>query len=85
MGRPITKETISLGLGGQIDRAGEQFPPRGKVKFEAVALVSSVKHKFVDDGTVEESVIMVIDPATFRVMDIAGPAVEQQTTLPGTK
>jgi hypothetical protein len=73
MGRPITKETISLGLGGQIERGEEMFPPRSQIKFEAVALMSSVKHKFATDGTVEESYILVIDPATFRVREISGP------------
>jgi len=82
MGLPISKETISLGLGGQIDRGGEEFAPRSTIKFEAVAIVSSIKHKFLKDGTVEESTIMVIDPDSFRVRGIAEPP---QAELPGTR
>lgn len=76
MGMPISKETISLGLSGQIERSGEEFAPKSKIKFEAIALFSSVKHKFLKDGTVEEMLIMVTDPATFRIKDIAGPVPE---------
>ena len=78
MGMIVSKETIALGLGGQIDRAGEEFAPRSIVRFEASALVSSIKHKFLKDGTVEESVIMVIDPESFRVREVV-EAVEQAT------
>ncbi len=78
MGMIVSKETISLGLGGQIERAGEEYAPRSVVRFEASALVSSIKHKFLKDGTVEESIIMTIDPESFRVREI----VEEQPTLP---
>lgn len=67
MGRPIEKDVITLALGGQIDRAGEEFPPRCQVKFEAVAVVQAVKMKFMPEGTVDQTTIMVIDPKTFRV------------------
>lgn len=77
MGLPISKETIALGLGGQIDRGGEEFQPRSTIRFEALAIVSSIKHKFLKDGTVEESTIMVIDPESFRVRGIeAAPQME---------
>lgn len=82
MGMPISKETISLGLGGQIDRGGEEFAPRSTILFEAMAIVSSIKHKFLKDGTVEESTIMVINPDSFRVRGIAEPP---QAELPGTR
>lgn len=74
MGRPIAKDTIALGLGGQIDRAGEEYPPRAQIKFEAVAVVQSVKVKFTPEGTADQTTVLVIDPATFRVRAISGPA-----------
>jgi hypothetical protein len=82
-GRDISREVISLGLGGQIERGGEEFPPRATVRFEARAIVSSVKFKFTKDGTVEESTILVIDPESFRVLDIArGPEQEELPLSP---
>lgn len=74
MGRPIANDVISLALGGQIDRGGEEFPPRAQVKFQAVAVVQSVKVKFTADGTADQTTVLVIDPATFRMLAISGPA-----------
>lgn len=77
MRRRISKEVINLGIGGQIERGGEELPPRSTVKFQAQATVSSVKFKFIEDGTVEELTILTVDPESFAVLAVK-PATEQQ-------
>ena len=80
-GRTIVREILSISLGGQIDRAGEEFPPRATVSFDARAVVQSIKYKFTKEGDVEEYTILVIDPESFRVRDIARGPEEQELPL----
>ena len=76
MGRRVSKQVINLGIGGQIERGGEDLPPRAMVEFKAQATVSSIKHKFCEDGTVEESTILTVVADSFEVLTVA-PAAEQ--------
>ncbi len=80
-GRDIVKTTINLGIAGQIERV-DPLPALSLVSFSARGKVSSVKHKFRDDGAVEESTVLTIDPDSFVVANVE--TAPEQTTLPLT-
>jgi hypothetical protein len=69
MDKPITKQVINLGVGGQLtrDEDSPDIPPRALVSFHAQAAFENVKHHFTDKGTVEEALIFTIDAATFEI------------------
>ncbi len=84
MDRPIKKETVSLGVGGQIKRDDgfPELPPKARVTFVAEADYDNVKHKFLDDGGVEEILILTIDASTFDVTNVEeAPPEPEQTEL----
>lgn len=83
MGRRISKQVVNLGIGGRIERGGEELPPRSTVEFKAEALVSSIKHKFLEDGSVEEMTVLTVVADSFQVITIE-PAAEQMK-LPGAE
>jgi hypothetical protein len=85
MGRRISKEIINLGTAGQIERGGNELPPRATVRFEAEATVSSIKHKFLEDGTVEESTILTLIADSFGVVSIAKAAEQPELPLTATQ
>jgi hypothetical protein len=72
MGETITKETIALGIGGQIERGDgfPELPKRSRVSFKAEADYENVKHRFLDGGGVEETLILTIDRHSFEVLDV---------------
>ncbi len=83
MGRPIVAETITLGTGGMIQRDAStpDVPPRARLRFTAWADFVHVKHKFLEDGGVEETLVLTIDTKTFEIGEvIEGPA---KGTMPG--
>jgi hypothetical protein len=83
MGEAIVKETIALGIGGSITR-GDGFPDlpkRARVKFSAYADYENVKHKFLEKGGVEETLILTIEAATFEVLSVEDKP--QDEPLPG--
>jgi hypothetical protein len=84
-GQPIRKETVSLGIGGQIHRDDDfpTLPNRARVKFSAEADFSSVKHKFLDGGGVEEIVILTIDAKSFDVIEVTEKVEEPELPLDG--
>lgn len=49
MNRPITKEIVAFGIGGQLHRDDgfPELPPRARVSFKAEADFETVKHKFL--------------------------------------
>lgn len=84
MDRPIKKETIAFGVGGQFIRNDgfPELPPRARVHFEAWADFENIKHKFLEKGGVEETLILTIETSTFQVLDISEPPEEpEQGTL----
>lgn len=80
MGREISKEVIALGTAGMIERGPEELPPRSLVHFAAQATASSIKHKFLEDGTVEEMTVLTILADTFEVLDVE--KAHEQPELP---
>lgn len=80
MGQRIAKETVSLGVGGQIERDDgfPELPPRSRVKFTAEADYENVKHKFLDNGKVDEILILTIDAATFEVLEVTERPVQEE-------
>lgn len=81
MKRRISKEVINLGIGGQIERGGDEMPPRSTVKFQAEGVVSSIKHKFLEDGTVEEMTVLTIVADTFKVLGVKAAAEQDELPL----
>jgi hypothetical protein len=82
-GRRITKETLAIGVGGQLERPdGQDLPPRGTVDFHASATVAGVKHTYGKGDTVEEQTTLVIVGPSFVIDEVYDhvPEVEQ---LPG--
>ena len=84
-GRTVSKETISFGVAGQLERNDDmpEMPPRHMVRFEATAQMSSVKGKFLPDGTVHEITVLTMAPSTFRVLDVSEPPEPDEPELPG--
>lgn len=82
MGRRINKETVSLGVRGEITRDDgfPELPPLARVEFKAVADYENLKHKFRDDGKVDEALILTIDPESFEVLGVTERPVQE--TLP---
>ncbi len=80
-GRDVVKTTINLGIAGQIELGGNDLPALSIVEFSARAKVSSVKHKFKDDGTVEEITVLTVDPDTFEVVGVAKAAEQGELPL----
>lgn len=77
MGREVARETIAFGSGGQIDRDGQPaMPPKSVVTLRLKATMDSVKHKFLDDGTVQEITTLVIDGNTVEVLEVAEPEAD---------
>lgn len=83
MGRRISKQLISLGIAGQIERGSEELPPRATVEFTAKATVSGVKHKFAETGTVEESTILTVVADSFAVLGVERAAEQPELPLNG--
>lgn len=82
LNREVTRETIALGTGGQIDRDGKpEMPPKSVVTIQAKATTDSIKHKFLDDGTIHEILTLSIDTATFEVLDVQQPVEPAQLKL----
>lgn len=81
MGRKISREIITLGIGGQIERGGEELPPRATVEFSARGLVSKVSHKFLEDGTIEEMTVLTIDKDSFEVLAVEAAAEQPELPL----
>ncbi len=81
MGRRVSKEVINVGIGGQIERSGEELPPRSTVRFQAEATVSSIRHKFLEDGTIEEMTVLTIDKDSFEVLSVEAAAEQQELPL----
>lgn len=81
-GRPIRKETIALGIGGQIERFAE-LPPRAEVIFEARAIVDSVKFKYTENGMVDEITSLTVQNDSFKVKKVIEH--EPPPQLPGTE
>ena len=82
MGRRVSKTVIALGIGGRIERGGDELPPRSLVRFQADATVSSVKYKFVEDGTCEEITVLTVVADSFEVVSVQKAA--EQSELPLT-
>ena len=82
--RPITKETLALGIGGQIHRGDgfPELPPESRVKFTAYADYETVKYKFLDGGKVEEILILTVEAKSFEVLSIEEKPIQDE--LPGT-
>jgi hypothetical protein len=80
MSKPIVKETIALGVGGQIHREDgfPSLPPRARVAFQAEADYENVKHKFLEKGGVEETLILTIDASTFEVLSVAEAPTQEE-------
>ena len=70
-GRRVTRETVALGIGGQIERRDADLPPDAIVTFRAAAKVSSVRHKFLPRKKVEEQTVLTIIPASFEVLEVS--------------
>lgn len=81
MGRRVSKEVINLGIGGQIERSGEELPPRSTVRFQAEATVSSTRHKFLEDGTIEEMTVLTIDKDSFELLSVEAAAEQPELPL----
>ncbi len=80
--RTISKEFIDLGTGGRITHEGQlDIDPPVMVEFKAKARFQTVKHKFLDDGTIEESLILTIQSDTFEV--IGTEVIPPKGVLPG--
>ena len=87
MDRPITKETVALGIGGSLVRDDDfpELPPRARVTFQCVADYENIKHKFLVKGGVVETLILTIDTSTFEVLEVTEPPAEpEQISLDGT-
>lgn len=84
MGRAITKETVALGTAGQITREDgfPELPARARVHFEAWAAFDNVKHKFLEKGGVEETLILTIETHTFSVLDVEEAPEQEELPLP---
>lgn len=85
MDRPITKETVAFGIGGQLHRNDgfPELPPRARVQFRCEADFATVKHKFTDKGGVEEILILTIDTSTFEVLAVTEPPVQEELPVDG--
>jgi len=84
MDRPITKETVAFGVGGQLvlDDGFPELPPKARVTLTLDADFDNIKHKFLDKGGVEETLILTIDTATVVVVKVSEPEPEpEQTSL----
>jgi hypothetical protein len=83
LGRNVTKELFSLGIGGQIERSEEDppIPPEASVTFTATAKFGATKHKFLDDGTVHEFSILTIDASSFRIDSVEEKPEDPQLPL----
>jgi hypothetical protein len=86
MDRPITKEIVSLGIGGEIAREDgfPELPPRARVSFTAVAEYANVKHTFLAKGGIKEALILTIDADSFQVTGVEEPP-EQLDMLDGAE
>jgi hypothetical protein len=81
MGESVRKSVIDIGTAGQIERDEDVFPippPNALVTFQATAKFTTVKHKFLDKGGVEESVILVIKADTFEVLGVEEAPVQEE-------
>jgi hypothetical protein len=80
MDKPIKKETVSLGVGGQITRDDDfpELPPRARVQMRLEADYNHVKHKFLDNGGVEEILILTIDADSVEVLTVSEPPVQEE-------
>jgi hypothetical protein len=76
---------ICLGIGGQIERGGEEMPPRSTVHFEAQGTVSKVSHKFLEDGTVEETTVLTVVASSFAVLEVEKAAEQPELPLTATQ
>ena len=85
MKQTIKKETIALGVAGQIKRDDgfPELPPRARVTFKATADYETIKHKFLEKGGVEEMLILTIQPGTFEVLDVAEAPKQEELGLDG--
>lgn len=85
MGQRVRKSVIDLGTGGQIQRDEDVFPvppPDALVTFRATAKFSAVKHKFLEKGGIEESLILTIKADTFEVLGVEEAPMQEE--LPET-
>jgi len=81
MGLTVRKSVVDLGVGGRIERDEDAFPvppPDALVTFKATAQFSAVKHKFLDKGGIEESVILTIRADTFEVLGVEEAPVQEE-------
>jgi len=83
MDQPIKKETVAFGVGGQLVRDDDfpEIPPRARVTFRAEADYENVKHKFLEKGGVEETLILTIDTSTFEIIDVAEPPKQEELPI----
>ena len=79
---PITKETVNFGVGGVFTRDDgfPELPPKARVHADVWFNFDNVKHKFLEHGNVEETLILTLDVSTFEVVAVeeAPPEPEQQ-------
>lgn len=79
-GRPITKETVNFGVGGTFvrDDGFPELPPKARVHADVWFDFDHVKHKFLDHGEVEETLILTLEVASFKVLDVEEPPPEPE-------
>ena len=81
---PITKETVNFGVGGTFvrDDGFPELPPKARIKAVAWFDFDNVKHKFLEGGKVEETLILTLEVESFEVLEVQEPEPEpEQTTL----
>lgn len=71
-GKPITKETINLGVAGEIVRdEGWEPPPGALVTMQLTGRYSSIKHTFAKKGGgVIEALVLTIEADSFEVIKV---------------
>jgi len=84
-GRPIKKRIFNLGTAGTIERTEQDpvTPPEAEVTFRAKSKVSAVKHKFLENGGVEESTILAIDSDSFEILGVVEKEPDPELPLDG--
>lgn len=77
---PITKETVNFGVGGTFTRDDgfPELPPKARVKAEAWFDFDNVKHKFLEHGNVEETLILTLEVRSFAVLEVTEPPPEPE-------
>ena len=82
-GRTVSKELFSIGIAGQLTRTDDmpETPGESLVEFKATGRVGAIKHKFLEGGTVEESTILTIDPASFEILGVEEKPEDPQLPL----